>query len=73
MCRQLHPVAGGSPDYPLGDVVPGAAEESYLLFSMNTTDPRHKMPELGRSVIHQEGVALIREWINQLPDAACSP
>lgn len=67
------PVAGGSPDYPLGDVVPGAADMSYLVFRMSTTDPRHKMPELGRSTVHAEGVALISEWINQLPDAACSP
>lgn len=66
------PVAGGSPDYPLGDVVPGSADMSYLLFRMNTTDPRHKMPELGRSAVHEEGVALIREWINHLPRAACS-
>lgn len=67
------PVAGGSPDYPLGDVVPGAADMSYLVFRMSTTDPRHKMPELGRSTVHAEGVALISEWINQLPDASCSP
>lgn len=65
-------VAGGHEDYP-HDVIPQNADESYLLFRMSTTDPRHKMPELGRSTVHQEGVALIRKWINNLPAAACSP
>jgi hypothetical protein len=27
------------------------------------------MPELGRSLIHREGVALIREWVQQLQGA----
>jgi hypothetical protein len=30
---------------------------------MDSDDPAMMMPELGRSVIHREGVALIREWI----------
>ena len=25
-----------------------------------------RMPEIGRSLVHEEGVALIREWINSL-------
>ena len=25
------------------------------------------MPELGRSLVHEEGVALLREWIDTLP------
>jgi hypothetical protein len=25
------------------------------------------MPELGRSLVHEEGVALLREWIGTLP------
>ncbi|SFM14043.1 SO2930 family diheme c-type cytochrome [Marinobacter zhejiangensis] len=66
------PVAGGHEDYPY-DVIPGNADESYLLFRMSTTDSRHKMPELGRSTVHQEGVQLIRSWIDQLPRASCSP
>jgi hypothetical protein len=24
------------------------------------------MPELGRSLAHQEGIALIKEWINKM-------
>lgn len=71
-------VAGGSddedtdgmPDYPR-DVVPGQAELSYLLFRMNTIDPRHKMPELGRDTVHAEGVELVKAWINALPANDC--
>lgn len=66
------PVAGGKAGYPY-DVIPGNADESYLLFRLSTMDSRHKMPELGRSTVHQEGVELIRTWIDQLPSASCSP
>jgi len=65
-------VAGGHPNYS-ADVVPKNANDSYLLFRMMTTDKRHRMPELGRSAVHAEGVALIRRWINNLPPASCSP
>ncbi|MCJ8321095.1 MAG: hypothetical protein MJK12_15760 [Colwellia sp.] len=64
------PVAGGHQDYSY-DVVPGDPDSSYLHFRMNTTDPRHKMPELGRSIVHTEGVALVREWITRLQAPSC--
>ena len=51
--------AGGRPY----DIVPGAPEQSILLFRLETTNPAAMMPELGRSLSHSEGVALIREWI----------
>ncbi|WP_418140574.1 hypothetical protein NUW46_15420 [Marinobacter sp. MA] len=66
------PVAGGKEGYPY-DVIPGNPDESYLLFRVETTDSRHKMPELGRSTVHQEGAQLIRSWIDYLPRASCSP
>jgi uncharacterized repeat protein (TIGR03806 family) len=62
--------AGGYNQYPR-DVIPEHADRSYLLFRMNTTDGRHKMPELGRAAIHTEGVKLIRAWINSLPANDC--
>ena len=65
-------VAGGHGDYPY-DVIPQNADESYLLFRMNTNDSRHRMPELGRATVHDEGVALIEAWINSLPAASCTP
>jgi uncharacterized repeat protein (TIGR03806 family) len=44
-------------------IVPGHPEESILLFRMDSDDPGIMMPELGRTVIHTEGVELIRAWI----------
>ena len=65
-------VAGGDNNYPY-DVIPKSPESSYLLFRMNTNDSRHRMPELGRATIHTEGVALISAWIDNLPNASCTP
>ncbi|WP_336515993.1 SO2930 family diheme c-type cytochrome [Pollutibacter soli] len=45
------------------DIVPGKPVESILIFRMESDDPGIMMPELGRSVKHQEGIALIKEWI----------
>ncbi len=44
-------------------IVPGAPDDSILLYRMESDDPSVMMPELGRSVAHDEGVALVREWI----------
>ena len=48
------------------DIVPGDGDASILLHRMNSTEVGVAMPELGRTSIHAEGVALIREWINQM-------
>jgi uncharacterized repeat protein (TIGR03806 family) len=50
----------GNLDY---DIVPGKPSESILWYRMASADPGIMMPELGRKVIHEEGVALISEWI----------
>ncbi len=50
----------GNLDY---DIVPGKPSESILWYRMASADPGIMMPELGRKVIHAEGVALISEWI----------
>jgi uncharacterized repeat protein (TIGR03806 family) len=50
------------------DIVPGKPEESILLFRMESTEPGVMMPELPRLMIHDEGVALIREWIANMED-----
>lgn len=52
------------------DIVPGHPESSILLYRMETVKPGEMMPELGRTVVHQEGVQLIREWIASL-DGNC--
>ena len=44
-------------------IMPGQPDESILLYRMISTDPGVMMPELGRSLVHTEGVDLIRQWI----------
>ncbi len=48
------------------DIKPGDANASILWYRMQTTDPGERMPELGRNLVHKEGLALIKEWIDQM-------
>lgn len=47
-------------------VVPGDPEASFLLHRLQSTSPQARMPQTGRTVTHEEGVALIRDWILSL-------
>ena len=47
-------------------LVPGQADQSILTFRMASRDPAAMMPELGRTLVHQQGVELIRSWINTM-------
>lgn len=61
------PVAAGRGSGGLTyDIAAGNPEESILIYRLNSVDPGIMMPELGRTMIHSEGVALLREWITQL-------
>ncbi|MDA9774165.1 hypothetical protein N9B82_04335 [Saprospiraceae bacterium] len=53
------------------DIFPGNAEESILYYRMSSEDPSAMMPEIGRSLVHAEGVELIKQWINSI-DYDCS-
>jgi len=66
------PVAAGTGSgNRLFAIVPGAPDESILSFRVESTDPGAMMPELGRSLAHEEGAALLREWIAAMP-GSCS-
>lgn len=52
---------GGGLNY---NIVPGDAAHSILYYRMNSTEPGTAMPELARTLPHQEGIALIKEWID---------
>ncbi|NVJ65897.1 MAG: hypothetical protein HWE16_05360 [Gammaproteobacteria bacterium] len=52
------------------DITPGKADESIMLFRMESNDPSIAMPELGRAIVHEEGVTLIKQWIEKL-DGNC--
>ncbi|MGE8220251.1 MAG: SO2930 family diheme c-type cytochrome [Stenotrophomonas acidaminiphila] len=53
------------------DIVPGAPDDSILTYRMESTDPGVMMPELGRALVHEEGVALIRQWIAAMAAQDC--
>jgi uncharacterized repeat protein (TIGR03806 family) len=58
------PVAAGRGSGGLEVAIePGAPDKSILLHRMLSTDPGVAMPELGRSLVHDEGVALVRGYI----------
>lgn len=61
------PIAAGRGSGNLAfDIVPGKSNESILAYRMNSADPGIMMPELGRKLIHKEGVALINAWIQSM-------
>ena len=51
----------------LYDIVPGRADQSIVVYRMSSTHPGVMMPELGRSTVDEDGVALISAWINAMP------
>lgn len=61
------PIAAGRGSGGLNySIVPGRAELSILTFRMASEDPAVMMPELGRSLVHRQGVSLLEDWINQM-------
>jgi uncharacterized repeat protein (TIGR03806 family) len=61
------PVAAGRGAGDLSyDIVPGKPDQSIVIFRMKTIEPGIAMPETGREQIHEEGVALIEEWIRKM-------
>ncbi len=58
------PVAAGQGSFGLPHaILPGEPDNSFLVLRMESVDPDKMMPELARSIVHEEGVELIREWI----------
>lgn len=47
-------------------VTPGNINRSMLYHRLNTTNEAYRMPLHGRTVIHEEGLTLIGQWINSL-------
>jgi uncharacterized repeat protein (TIGR03806 family) len=55
----------GSGDF-LFDIVPGRPDESILVHRIKSTEPGVAMPELGRTLVHEEAVEVIRTWIAEM-------
>lgn len=47
-------------------ISPGVASKSVLHFRISTTEESMRMPLLGRTINHDEGIVLIEEWINAM-------
>ena len=53
--------------FGLGHIVePGDPRNSVLHYRISSTEPSDRMPLLGRTTVHYEGVELIESWINSL-------
>ena len=48
------------------DVVPGKSDQSIMVYRLDSVEPAVKMPELSKSLVHDEGVQLVSQWINTL-------
>jgi uncharacterized repeat protein (TIGR03806 family) len=69
LCKSPIAAGNGTGGRPF-DIVPGQPENSITIYRMASVKPSEMMPELGRSIAHDEGVALIREWIAEM-DGDC--
>lgn len=68
------PVAAGkATGNRLYDIVPGHPEQSILSYRVMSDDPGVKMPEIGRTTVHTEGVELINRWISEMKAQDCKP
>lgn len=48
-------------------IEPGHPEQSILVYRIESTEPGVLMPELGRTVVDEKGLKLIRDWIAAMP------
>ncbi len=53
------------------DIVPGDAESSILVYRTETLMVGSMMPLLGRSLVDEDGIALLRAWIDAMPANDC--
>ena len=61
------PVAAGDGSGGLSyAIVPGQADRSILLYRMTSSVIDERMPEIGRELAHEEGIELIKDWINSM-------
>ena len=52
-------------------VAPGNVIRSVLHFRMASVEEEYRMPLLGRTLVHQEAINLVEEWIMSL-DIDCN-
>jgi hypothetical protein len=67
VCQE--PFASIGSAYPY-QITAGNANRSAIVYRMSSTDPSEMMPLVGRTLTHDEGIQVIKEWINGMP-ASC--
>lgn len=62
------PVAAGRASGGLDfAIAPGDPDHSIMVYRMGSTEPGVMMPQIGRSVVHKEGLELVRAYIAKMP------
>jgi uncharacterized repeat protein (TIGR03806 family) len=70
LCKE--PVAAGAGSGGLPWVIaPKDPESSILWYRLNSDKNAAKMPEVGRMLIHEEGVELVAAWIKNMNESTC--
>ncbi len=72
VCKVPVSAGQGTGDLRFG-IVPGNPDTSILVHRMASTAPKVMMPEIGRTVVHEEGVALIAQWVASLEGGCGAP
>lgn len=67
ICNSSHGWRGGG-----FDIWPGRGDESSIPKRMELDGATDRMPPIGRAVSDDEAIALIREWIDSMPEVQCS-
>ena len=65
VCKAPVSAGKGSGGYQY-DIQPGNPNKSIVVFRMESQEPGAMMPEIGRKLVHKEGVRLIRNWIENM-------
>jgi uncharacterized repeat protein (TIGR03806 family) len=70
VCKR--PVAAGSGSGDLSyDIVPGAPDESIIIYRLKSLDPQIKMPEIPNLLVPERDVQLISDWISAMEPTTC--
>jgi uncharacterized repeat protein (TIGR03806 family) len=72
VCKTPVAAGKGSGGHRYG-IAPGRPDASILIHRMLSEEPGVMMPELGRVLPHQEGIALLRQWIEAMEGDCGAP
>jgi len=67
VCNSSHGWRGGG-----FDIWPGQGEVSSIPVRMRHTDPKDRMPPVGRSLVDEDAAQLMSDWIDTLPYQDCA-